>query len=153
MSSRGRIPDNRLWGFHSCCCASFCPLSNWQLETCLLPTVQLTVSTGLTVSSLEVTHSSCFGCRTGPLTFPPHVTVIYVLCAIFKPVCLIKHASVSQIWLGLWSPAESDDVKASPHQLMAQLLLPQCIQSAKIKYRAYDFAATVTSVTCRKLKT
>lgn len=52
----------------------------------------------------------------------------------------------------LRSPAESDDVKASPHQLIAQLLLPQSIQLAKIKYRAH-FAAAVTSVTRRKVKT
>lgn len=94
-----------------------------------------------------MTQGSCFGCSIGPLTFPSHVTVIYVISAIFKPVCVIKNDSVSQIWLGLRS--ESDDVKASPHQLMAQLLLPQCIQLTKIKVRVHDFAATVLSITCR----
>lgn len=132
-----------------------CSLSKTQQEASMPSVLQQAVNSrlGIQFSGDPTRLLVCFGCNIGPLTFPSHVTVMCVIRAIFKPICLIKHASVSQIWLGLRSPAESDDVKASPHQLMAQLLLPQSIQFAKIKYRAHDFAAAVTSVTRRKVKT
>lgn len=129
-----------------------CSLSNTQQDARILA---VSFATGCKQQARNSVfwRSHKAACCFGPLTSPSRVTVMCVMRAIFKPICLIKHASVSQIWLGLRSPAESDDVKASPHQLMAQLLLPQSTQFAKIKYWAHDFAAAVMSVSCRKVKT